>query len=346
MITSLVRSNLKGFKPYSSARSKYTAGIFFDANENPFGSVVGTPLCQELNRYPDPYSMTLRNALASFLGIKAENIFVGNGSDEAIDLITRLFVEPYEEVIVTEPTYGMYAVAGELANVAMKRCPLRPDFTLNVDALLKAAGPKTKLLFCCSPNNPTGTVIPLRDIEKLCRRFKGIVVLDEAYIEFSSTSSAVEEITRFENLVVLRTFSKAWGLAGIRVGYAVAQKEIVDYLNRIKMPYNISRISSQLAVDALTQYPKMIAQKDLIIRERSKLSDSLKKLGLTVFPSEANFLLTRFPNASAVATKLAKEYGFIVRDFSSTPLLTDCVRISVGTPEQNRMLVETLIKLL
>lgn len=346
MITSLVRSNLKGFKPYRSARSQCKVGIFFDANENPFGSVGETPLYQELNRYPDPYSLTLRSALASFLGVRAENIFVGNGSDEAIDLIIRLFVELCEEIIVTEPTYGMYAVAGELAGGVMRHCPLRHDFTLDVDALLEMAGPKTKLLFCCSPNNPTGTVIPLRDIEKLCRRFMGIVVLDEAYIEFSSTPSAVKEITRFGNLVILRTFSKAWGLAGIRVGYAVAQKEIIDYLNRIKMPYNLNRISSQLAVDALAQYPKMIAGKTLLVKERNKLSDSLKELGFTVFPSEANFLLTRFPNASAVATRLAKEYGLIVRDFGSKPLLKDCVRISVGTPEQNRVLVETLANLL
>ncbi len=346
MITSLIRSNLRKFKPYCSARSLYQKGIFFDANENAFGSVATSELDPLLNRYPDPYSGELRKALASFLAVAEENIFVGNGSDEAIDLLIRLFVEPKEEILIVEPTYGMYAVAGELANATVKRAILRRDFTLDVASLLDMAGPKTKLLFCCSPNNPTGTVIPLQDIERLCRSFKGIVVLDEAYIEFSSTPSATDKVRKLENLVILRTFSKAWGLAGIRVGYAVAQKEIIEFLNRIKPPYNLNRLSSVVATKALSQYPKVVKWRNQIIKERGRLSQAFQRLGFTVFPSEANFLLVRIPNATVIAQGLAARFGIIVRDFSSNPLLKDCIRISVGTPKQNTLLVATLIKLL
>ncbi len=346
MITSLIRSNLRKFKPYSSARSLYQRGVFFDANENPFGSVVETTTALELNRYPDPYSLRLREALGDFLGISPENVLVGNGSNEAIDLLVRLFVEPDEEILTIEPTYGMYCVIAELAGVAVNRCSFRDDFTLDIRALLKSITPKTKVIFCCSPNSPTGVVIDEADIEQLCRSFKGIVVVDEAYVEFSSKSSLTKKVSEFQNLVILRTLSKAWGLAGIRVGYAVAQKEIIEYLNSIKLPYNLNKLSNELALQALTQYPKMAEWKTIIIKEREKLSKALKKFGLTVFPSEANFLLVRFPKASIVATRLAQEYGIIVRNFGSKPLLKDCIRISVGTPEQNKLLLTALAKLL
>lgn len=346
MITSLIRSNLRKFKPYSSARSLYQKGVFFDANENPFGSVVETPIASELNRYPDPYSLDLRNSIGTFLGVSAENILVGNGSNEAIDLLIRLFVEPDEEILTIEPTYGMYAVIAELVNVRINRFFLRDDFTLDIPALLKSVTPKTKVIFCCSPNSPTGTLVDATDIERLCKNFKGVVVVDEAYIEFSSEPSLVSKISEFQNLVILRTFSKAWGLAGIRVGYAIAAKETIGYLNRIKLPYNLNKLSSKLAMEALKQYPKMLERKALILEGREKLATALKKLGFTVFPSETNFLLARFPKASIVATKLAREYGVIVRDFGSKPLLKDCIRISVGTPEQNKLLLTALAKLL
>ena len=346
MITRLIRSNLKKFKPYSSARSLYQTGVFFDANENPFGSVVETPIASELNRYPDPCSLNLRKALGTFLGVSIENILVGNGSDEVIDLLVRLFVESNEEVLTIEPTYGMYTIVAELANVAVNRFSLRDNFTLDISALLKSVTPKTKIIFCCSPNNPTGTLISDEDIKRLCRTFKGIVVVDEAYIEFSSQPSLVKKISEFQNLVVLRTFSKAWGLAGIRVGCAVAQKEIIEYLDRIKLPYNLNRLSSGLAIEALKRYPKMLKWRRLILEEREKLAIDLVKLGVTVFRSEANFLLVRFPKASIVAKTLACEYGIIVRDFGSKPLLENCIRISVGTPEQNTLLINTLAKIL
>ncbi|PIQ68130.1 MAG: histidinol-phosphate transaminase [Candidatus Taylorbacteria bacterium CG11_big_fil_rev_8_21_14_0_20_46_11] len=342
MIPSRIRSNLQKFKPYTSARSLYQTGTFFDANENAFGSPVQSVLDAELNRYPDPNSRVLRRALASFLAVSEENIFVGNGSDEAIDLLVRLFVEQDEEILFAEPTYGMYAVAGELSNVKVRRVPLRTDFTLDVELTLNATGPRTKLLFCCSPNNPTGMIVPLRDIERMCRAFKGIVVVDEAYIEFASTSSVVSAVQRFENLVVLRTFSKAWGLAGIRVGYAVAQKDITQYLNRIKPPYNLNRLSSAVAAQALLHYPKVEKWRTQIVEEREQLAQALRKLGFTVFPSEANFLLTRILNAPSIALRLATESGMITRDFGQKLLLKNCLRISVGTPAQNKALITSL----
>lgn len=346
MITSLVRSDLKNFKPYSSARSLYQKGVFMDANENSLGSVIAPSLDDELNRYPDPFSLDLREALGKFLGISEKNVFAGNGSDEAIDLLIRLFVERDEEIMVIEPTYGMYRVAAEVAGVAVKSCQLARNFQVDVDGVLAQVSPKTKLLFCCSPNNPTGTVIPEEDIEKLCLKFKGIVVVDEAYIEFASTPSLANKTLGFENLVVLQTFSKAWGLAGIRVGYAVAQEEIIDYLNKIKPPYNINKISSRLAIKALSRYPKMLEYRNAILREREKLNKDLVDLGFKVFPSEANFLLVSYPNASAIAKRLAGEDGIIVRDFGSKPMLKDCIRISMGTPEQNQSLIAALKKIL
>jgi len=382
MITSLIRSNLRNFKPYSSARSFYPApffsnlrkrsefgngkklsrsgkisskkwsgvyqkGVFMDANENSLGSIINVNLDNELNRYPDPYSLDLRRTLGQFLGVSERNIFVGNGSDEAIDLLIRLFVEPNnEEIMIMEPTYGMYKVAAEVAGVGVKNCPLTKDFRVDIEALLAQVTVKTKLIFCCSPNNPTGTLIPTQDIERLCRNFNGIVVVDEAYIEFASKPSLCTKVGKLENLVVLRTFSKAWGLAGIRVGYAVAQEQVIEYLNKIKPPYNLNRISGKLAMQALAQYPKMLEFRETILTERGKLAKNLANLGFTVFPSEANFLLVYYPKVSALAKKLADGYGIIIRDFGSKPMLKDCVRISVGTPEQNKLLVKTLMKIL
>ena len=344
-IRSLIRSDLKDFQPYASARSLYTKGTFMDANENSLGSTVELPLEQELNRYPDPYSTELREALAKFAGVKTENIFTGNGSDEAIDLLIRLFVERDEEILIVEPTYGMYRVAAALADVKVATFMLSVDFALDVEALLAAVSPKTKMLFLCSPNNPTGKLVEPAVLERICGNFSGIVILDEAYIEFASASSSVEKIKNFENLVVLRTFSKAWGLAGIRVGYAVAGKEVIEYLNKIKPPYNLNRVSARIALEALKQSAKMAAFKDIILKERARLAESLAKLGFEVFPSEANFILARRVGASTLTKKLAEGQGIIIREFASQPLLKDCVRISVGTAEENTALLEALTKI-
>jgi len=346
MINSLVRSNLRNFKPYSSARSLYQKGVFMDANENSLGSVISTEYVSELNRYPDPLSMDLRKALGQFLDISEKNIFVGSGSDEIIDLLIRLFVEQDEEIIVLEPTYGMYKVAAEVAGVNVKSLLLKTDFQIDIPNLLSEINSKTKIIFLCSPNNPTGALVNLEDVKTICENFTGIVVIDEAYIEFASKFSMAKEIPNIENLVVLRTFSKAWGLAGIRVGYAVAQEVVIEYLNKIKLPYNLNRISSGLAIKALKNYQKMLGFRKTILEERKKLANSLANLGFKVFPSEANFLLVNYPNAGEVAKKLAVDYGIIIRDFNSKPLLKDCVRISVGSPEQNDLLIESLTKIL
>src|SRR3989344_9151384 len=227
MINSLIRSNLKNFKAYSSARSLYQRGVFMDANENSLGSALSAENDSELNRYPDPLSMDLRKALGKFLSISEKNIFVGNGSDEIIDLLIRLFVEQDEEKIILETTYGMYKVVAEIAGVNVKSILLKSDFQIDVPNLLSQISSKTKIIFLCSPNNPTGNLVKLEDVKNICTNFKGIVVVDEAYIEFSSKPSLVGKVSSIENLVILRTFSKAWGLAGIRVGYAVAQETVI-----------------------------------------------------------------------------------------------------------------------
>ncbi len=352
MIKSLIRSNLKNFQAYSSARSLYPAplegygarqkGVFLDGNENPLGSSVDSPVDSQLNRYPDPTNTSLRMAIGKFLGISEKNIFVGNGSDEAIDLLIRLFVEPDEEIVILEPTYGMYRVAGETSGVKVRSFLMEADFRIDFSKLINQTSRKTKIIFCCSPNNPTGTLIPAEDVEELCKRFKGVVVVDEAYIEFASKPSLAAKVSKLKNLVILRTFSKAWGLAGIRVGYAVANERVIDYLNKIKAPYNLNRISSKLAARALGQSAKMLKWRKIILQERKRLAGVLAKLGFKVFPSEANFLLVRHSEASRLAKKLAKNYGIIVRDFGSKPSLRDCIRISVGAPKENKLLIKSL----
>lgn len=317
-----------------------------DANENSFGSVVDSSIDDNLNRYPDPKNADLRKAIGEFLGISAENIFAGNGSDEAIDLLIRLFVEPDEEIVVIEPTYGMYRVAASLAGVKVRSFLMEKDFSIDFAKLIDGIGKKTKIIFCCSPNNPTGTLIKSADMQDLCRNFRGVVVLDEAYIEFASQPSLAKLVTRFDNLIVLRTFSKAWGLAGIRVGYAVANEIAVGYLNKIKAPYNLNRLSSKLATEALKQYSKMMKIRNLILKERDRLAQDLAKIGFQVFPSEANFLLLKYPKAKTISNKLSGNFGIIVRDFSDRPLLKDCIRITAGTPIQNKLLVRSLKKII
>lgn len=343
-IDSLVRKNIKNLKPYSSARSLYQSGVFFDANENAFGSTAMLPDVEELNRYPDPYAKELRTALSDYLGVNTANIFAGNGSDEAIDLLIRIFVNPDEAIAVMEPTYGMYRVSAETAGIEVLAYPLGKDFNFDAKVLLSALPKRAKITFLCSPNNPTGNVLKLEDVRALCKGFNGIVVVDEAYIEFASTPSFVSEVKELENLVVMRTLSKAWGMAGIRVGYAVANEKIVTYLNNAKPPYNINRISQALAVRALKNQKEMERMRSLILAERSSLDKELKALGFFVFPSEANFLLVKYPNITQVAKVLAEEESLIIRDFGTKPMLEDCVRITVGTPEQNTLLIKTLKK--
>ena len=346
MIDQLVRKNIKDMKPYSSARSLYQSGMFFDANENALGSTVTLDGIPELNRYPDPYSKNLREALGKFLDLSEVNIFAGNGSDEIIDLLIRLFVNPDESVLVIEPTYGMYKVAAETAGVGVQSCSLNDEFQIDVPSVLDSVTPKTKIIFCCSPNNPTGNLLRTEDIEELCKKFKGIVIVDEAYIEFASKESLSKRVADFENLVILRTFSKIWGLAGIRVGYAIANEKVIQYLDKIKAPYNINRISSALAIKALAEKDTVAEFKDTILKERKRMEKHLTEMGLTVFPSDANFLLVKYPTASKIAKQLADESKLIIREFGNKKLLENCVRISIATPEQNDVLLTAIRKLI
>ncbi len=344
-IDALVRPNIRAMQPYSSARSLHQTGMFFDANENALGSVVTVPKQDDLNRYPDPRSSALRAALATFLGVYQKNIFTGNGSDEVIDLLVRLFVNPDEHIMTLDPTYGLYTIAARIAGVAVESCLLDDEFQIDADAVLRSLTPKTKIIFCCSPNNPTGNLLRVEDIEVIAKQVNGIVVLDEAYVEFSSRPSLVTAVAHMDNVVVLRTFSKAWGLAGIRVGYAVANEQIIQYLDRIRPPYNINRISAGIAVAALAQQETMRTYRQIVLAERERMAERLRGLGVTVFPSEANFLLLRTPGASAIAQHLAAQ-GIIIRDFAGKPRLHDCVRITIATPEQNETLLTALSKLL
>ncbi len=343
-IDSLVRPNIKTLQPYSSARSLYQSGVFFDANENAIGSSVKLPNYEELNRYPDPYSSKLRKALANFLGISVKNVFVGNGSDEAIDLLIRIFINPGESIVVLEPTYGMYRVAAETAGANVISCSLDKTFQIDLPCLWKSISLNTKIIFICSPNNPTGNVMSPENIREICRRFDGIVAVDEAYIEFASTPSLAKEIGSFENLIVMRTFSKAWGLAGVRVGYAAGNETIIRYLDKIKPPYNVSRVSSALAGQALQNESAMKEMRTTMLKEREKLAGELGALGFIIFPSEANFLLVKYPGASKITKDLAEQDGLIIRDFGNKPMLDDCIRITVGTPEQNILLITSLKK--
>lgn len=346
MIQSFIRPELLKLKPYTSARHLYQEGTMLDANENAFGSVIKSPFGLTLNRYPDPFSKKLKKALAKYTQLSEEHIFVGVGSDEAIDLLIRLFAAPRQEVITFEPTYGMYRVAAEIQGAAVKACPLDEDFQIDVNRFQKMVSAKTKIAFCCSPNNPTGNLLEENDLVKLCKNFKGMVVLDEAYIEFASRPSLARLIPNFHNLVVLRTFSKAWGLAGLRVGYALAHPEVIQFLNKIKPPYNLNSVSAYLAQQALKRKKQMTAWRNKMIQEREQLNRTFEEMGCEVFPSEANFLLIRIRNASKIAKTIAQEHRMIIRDFSSRPKLHDCLRITVGAPEQNKHLVKILRGLL
>jgi histidinol-phosphate aminotransferase len=343
---SLVRTHLRGAEAYTSARHIAQEGIFFDANENAFGSVLteADAGASQLNRYPDPLQRELRSALAAYAGAGAEQVFAGSGSDEAIDCLLKAFVEPGESVVVCTPTYGMYPVAATLHGAEVREAPLDGAFDLDVDAAL-SRGRDAKLAFCCSPNNPTGNILSRDRVFALCEGFRGLVVLDEAYIEFAKEPSLASEIKRRSNLVVLRTLSKAWGLAAARVGYALAAADVVSYLLKVKMPYNMNKLSEGAAMAALGRTERLAELRKSILAERDRLAERLGRLGARVYPSEANFLLVRVPGAAEAAEALAG-CGLIVRTWSREPRLEDCMRITVGRPEENDKLLEALAPLM
>jgi len=338
----LARENIRRLKPYSSARDEFSgvAEVYLDANENAFGS----PIEQQLNRYPDPLQKALKEKIAELKGVQIEQIFLGNGSDEAIDLLFHIFCEPgRDSCIICPPTYGMYKVAANINDVAVKEIPLAENFQLDVPEIRKAAVRTTKLIFICSPNNPTGNSINRVDILRLAQSFDGIVVVDEAYIHFSSEVSLVDEIGEHQNLVILQTFSKAWGLAAARVGMAFADERTIKLFNRTKPPYNISSLAQDAVLDAIKNEVKVNESIGLITAQRSILTDSLKQLDLVekVYPSDANFILVKVADAAGVYRFLLDK-RIVVRDRSSVALCEGCLRITVGTLKENQRLIGAL----
>lgn len=344
-LDSIVRDNIKSMTAYSSARHEFSgnASVFLDANENSFGS----PLADSFNRYPDPLQMQVKEKLSQIKGVPPQNIFLGNGSDEAIDLLYRVFCEPgRDNVIIFPPTYGMYEVCAEMNNVNVKKVNLTKDYQLNIEAIEEAIDPFTKLIFICSPNNPTGNSINRSDIEIILNNFNGIVVIDEAYINYSKQKSFITELTEYPNLVVMQTLSKAWGLAGLRLGMAFASRPVIHLMNKVKYPYNINTATQLLVLDALNNIEWVNQHIAVTVKEREKLKNELLSLSFTesVFPSDANFLLAKMKNASTIYQNLVKK-GIIVRDRSKVVLCDDCLRITVGTEAENKLLVEVLNKL-
>lgn len=345
VLENLVRENIKNLTPYSSARKEFSgvARIFLDANENSFGS----PLPENYNRYPDPLQTEIKEKIAESNSVKPNQIFVGNGSDEAIDLLFRIFCRPQvDNVLICPPTYGMYEVSAEINDVEIKRANLTENFELDLMRIKNAFDANTKLLFICSPNNPTGNSFAREDILNLAKSFNGIVVVDEAYIHFSREKSLISEIGNFPNLVVLQTFSKAWGLAALRVGLAFASEKTIELFNRVKPPYNISEIAQKSILQALeskTRVEKTIAE---IVLEREKLIDNLRVFSFVTktYPSDANFVLIKTIDGDSIYKFLLDE-KIVVRNRNNIELCAGCLRITVGTPDENEMLISSLGKL-
>ena len=341
-LDSLVRKNIKNMTAYSSARHEFSgnASVYLDANENAFGS----PLPDSFNRYPDPLQMQVKEKLSKIKGVPPHNIFLGNGSDEVIDLLYRIFCEPgRDNALIFPPTYGMYEVCAEMNDVKVKKVKLRKDYQLDIDAIEKVIDPFTKLIFICSPNNPTGNSINRADIEIILNNFDGIVVIDEAYINYAKQKTFIAELTEYPNLVVMQTLSKAWGLAGLRLGMAFASKPIVDLMNKVKYPYNINTATQLLALEALDNIEWVNEHISTTVIERERLKNELLNLSFTqeVYPSDANFVLAKMKNARKIYEQLC-EKGIIVRDRSKVVLCEDSLRITVGTPEENKKLLEAL----
>lgn len=338
-IRELLRENIRTLAPYSTARDEYQGelGIYLDANENPYDN--------NYNRYPDPHQKNLKRRLAEITGVPVEKIFIGNGSDEPIDLVFRLFCEPRRHNAVSiAPTYGMYKVAAAINDVQMREVQLEPGFTLDAEKLLAAADENTRLLFLCSPNNPSGNCFPKKEIEKVIRRFNGIVILDEAYIDFAGQPGFLSELDEYPNLVILQTLSKAWGMAGLRLGLAFAQPLIVDTLSRVKYPYNINVVTQKIVLEQLRKSPD--AQIAEIVSERGRVLEGLAKNPVIrkIHPTDANFVLVEVDEPRTIYDRLIGA-GIIVRDRSRIKGCEGCLRITIGTPEENDRLLETLKKL-
>lgn len=341
-IEDLLRENIKTLKPYSTARDEFkgNASVFLDANENCYGS----PLPANYNRYPDPLQTDLKTEISKIKGVPAEHIFLGNGSDEPIDLLFRAFCNPgVDNVIILPPTYGMYEVSANINDVAVKKVNLLPNFQLDLEKIAEAIDKNTKMIFICSPNNPTGNSINREDIETILVNFKGIVVIDEAYINYAKQKTFIQELTGYPNLVVLQTFSKAWGLAALRLGMAFSSRPMIGVLNKIKPPYNINQATQNLAFEALTNIDQVNKWIRETVAERDHLAGELAALSIVnkVYPTDANFILIDINNAEEIYHKLV-EAGIIVRNRSNVVLCEGCLRITVGTKQENDRLIEAL----
>ena len=340
IIENLIRENIKSLKPYSSAREEFKNSasnlVYLDANENPFDT--------GLNRYPDPQQNLVKAALAKIKNVSREQLLLGNGSDEVLDLIFRVFCEPkVDTVIALPPTYGMYEVLANTNDVGLIKISLLDNYQPNVDEILKAQNSQTKLLFLCSPNNPTANSFNADKIETLIKKFTGIVVIDEAYIDFSSQESWIGRLNEFPNLIVIQTLSKAYGLAGIRLGACYSSTKIISVLNKIKPPYNVNQLTQQTALKALQNSIKTNNEIAIIISERNKLKTDLEEISfiVKVYPSDANFLLVKVDNAIIRYHQLV-EHEIIVRNRTNLPLCENCLRFTVGTKEENKKLMNTL----
>jgi histidinol-phosphate aminotransferase len=340
-LADLVRLNIEKMNSYSSARDQYnikdTESIYLDANESPFENGV--------NRYPDNKHYELKTVLSKIKNVQESQIVFGNGMDEILDLIVRVFCDPsLDQIITLPPTYGMYNVIASTNNVENIEVPLNSDFSINVQKVLSKASEKTKIIFLCSPNNPTGNSFKYCDVLKLINEFDGIIVLDEAYIDFSSNNSLTELINEHDNLIITQTLSKAYGMAGLRLGMGLSNKKIIDYINKIKPPYNINSLSEKKVLSELKNIQSVKKNIMIVLNEKLKLQTALVNLFFVekVFNSDANFLLVKVDDVKLRCTQLLKN-GIIVRDRSNDFLCENCLRITVGTPAQNRFLIKTLI---
>lgn len=336
-----IRPNIAQLEPYSTARDEYKGGdisVWLDANESPYDNGV--------NRYPDPHQKALKQQIAKMKGVSTNQLFIGNGSDEAIDLCFRIFCEPgLDNVVSISPTYGMYSVAAAISNISVREVPLSSDdFSLSVEAMLAAADEHTRLMWICSPNNPTGNAFPQSQLETLAEQFQGVLVVDEAYADFSSEKSMLSVIDKHPNMIVLQTLSKAWGMAGLRLGLAFASPRIAELFARVKYPYNVNAPTQQDVINRLQTEPHD-AHVAEVIAQREWLAQQLPMLPCVkrVYPSDANFLLVKVTNPDALYTRLVSR-GIIVRNRNRVKGCEGCLRITVGTPEQNREVVEAMVE--
>jgi histidinol-phosphate aminotransferase len=337
----LIRPNIWSLAPYSCARNEFTgeASVFLDANENPYN--------QPFNRYPDPLQVQVKEKIAALKGVRPTQMMLGVGSDEPIDLIFRIFCEPAQDnVVAINPTYGMYGVCADINNVAYKQVNLNADYSLDGEKVLKACDKHTKVIFLCSPNNPTGNSLQRAEIEKIVTGFNGIVVIDEAYIDFSKEPSWLTSLDQYPNIIVLQTFSKAWGMAALRCGMAFASEEIIAFFNKVKYPYNVNLLTQEAVYKQVENAEQKNEWVKALLLERKKLIEALENLSVVknIYPTDANFVLVQVTDANGIYKQLV-EKGIIVRNRNTVTLCEGCLRITVGTPSENKQLLTALQQL-